>query len=111
MTLTNDTRSTSGPALVAGTGRNGVWSGYGWGDRPDAPRYMFRRDVDFASRIPAGESNTLEKVARHMLRSPVGLPRLQWSPCFRHVLYAPKTSHEDPSELFSRLQKIDALDF
>jgi len=67
--------------------------------------------IDDSVRIPAGEKNTLEKVARYMLRSPVSLSRLQWTRAAAHVLYAPKTSHDDPSELFPRLEKIDALEF
>lgn len=68
-------------------------------------------NIDDSVRIPAGEKQTLEHVARYMLRSPVSLSRLQWSPGSPHVLYAPKTSHDDPSELFPRLEKIDALEF
>jgi len=36
---------------------------------------------------------------------------MQWSPGSSHVLYAPKPSHDDPSELFPRFEKIDALEF
>lgn len=36
---------------------------------------------------------------------------MQWTPGSPHVLYAPKSSHDDPSELFPRLLKIDALEF
>ena len=46
-----------------------------------------------------------------MLRSPVSLSRMQWSPGSPHVLYAPKNSHDDPRELLPRLEKIDALEF
>lgn len=68
-------------------------------------------NIDDSVRIPAGEGKTLELVARYMLRSPVSLSRLQWSPGSPHVLYAPKTSHDDSGELFPRLEKIDALEF
>lgn len=68
-------------------------------------------NIDDSVRIPAGENTTLEKVARYMLRSPVSLSRMQWSPGSPHVLYAPKNSHDDPRELFPRLEKIDALEF
>jgi len=68
-------------------------------------------NIDDSVRIPAGEGKTLEHVARYMLRSPVSLARMQWRPGSPHVLYAPKTSHHDPRELFPRLEKIDALDF
>ena len=67
--------------------------------------------IDDSVRIPAGENDTLEKVARYMLRSPVSLSRMQWSQGSPHVLYAPKSSHDDSSELFPRLEKIDALEF
>ena len=36
---------------------------------------------------------------------------MQWRPGSPHVLYAPKTSHDDPRELFPTLEKIDALEF
>jgi hypothetical protein len=36
---------------------------------------------------------------------------MQWSPGSPQVLYAPKNSHDDPSELFPRLERIDALEF
>ena len=67
--------------------------------------------IDDSVRIPAGEKTSLEKVARYMLRSPVSLSRLQWTKASAHVLYAPKTSHDDPSQLFPQLEKIDALEF
>ncbi len=67
--------------------------------------------IDDSVRIPAGERKTLEHVARYMLRSPVSLSRMQWTPGSPHVLYAPKSSHDDPNELFPRLLKIDALEF
>ncbi len=67
--------------------------------------------IDDSVRIPAGEKYPLEKVARYMLRSPVSLSRLQWTDASAHVLYAPKTSHDDPSQLFPQLEKIDALEF
>ena len=68
-------------------------------------------NIDDSVRIPAGENTTLEKVARYMLRSPVSLSRMQWSPGSPHVLYAHKNSHDDPRELLPRLEKIDALEF
>lgn len=36
---------------------------------------------------------------------------MRWTPGSPHVLYAPKSSHDDPMELFPRLLKIDALEF
>jgi hypothetical protein len=68
-------------------------------------------NIDDSVRIPAGESKTLEHVARYILRSPVSLSRMQWSPGSAHVLYAPKPSHNATGELFPRLEKIDALEF
>ena len=67
--------------------------------------------ADDSVRIPAGEGKTLEHVARYMLRSPVSLSRMQWSPGSPHVLYTPKSSRDDRGELFPRLEKIDVLDF
>jgi pimeloyl-ACP methyl ester carboxylesterase len=68
-------------------------------------------NTDDSVRIPAGERRTLEHVARYMLRSPVSLSRMQWTPGSPHVFYAPKSSHHAPSELFPPLEKIDALEF
>ncbi len=68
-------------------------------------------NIDDSVRIPAGERKTLENVARYMLRSPVSLSTMQWSPGSPHVLYAPKSSHHDQIELLPPLQKIDALEF
>ena len=68
-------------------------------------------NLDDSVRIPARESKTLEHVARYMLRSPVGLSRMQWTPGSSHVFYPPKPSHDAPSELFPPLEKIDALEF
>ncbi len=68
-------------------------------------------NIDDSVRIPAGERKTLENVARYMLRSPVSLSRMQWSPASPHVLYAPKSSHHDQIELLPPLQKIDAPEF
>jgi hypothetical protein len=56
--------------------------------------------ADDSVRIPAGEGKTLEHVARYMLRSPVSLSRMQWSPGSSRVLYTPKDSHDDSRELF-----------
>ena len=67
--------------------------------------------ADDSVRIPAGEKKTLEHVARYMLRSPVSLSRMQWSPGSSHVLYQPKPSHDQPRELFPRLETIDTLEF
>jgi len=67
--------------------------------------------IDDSVRIPAGEKTSLETVARYMLRSPVSLSRLQWTRASPHVLYTPKTSHDDSSQLFPGLEKIDALEF
>jgi len=67
--------------------------------------------IDDSVRIPAGERKTLENVARYILRSPVSLSTMQWSPGSPHVLYAPKSSHHDQIELLPLLQKIDALEF
>jgi hypothetical protein len=36
---------------------------------------------------------------------------MQWSPGSSHVLYEPKPSHDHSTELFPRLEKIDALEF
>jgi hypothetical protein len=36
---------------------------------------------------------------------------MQWTPGSSHVFYAPKPSHDAPSELFPPLEKIDALEF
>ena len=66
--------------------------------------------ADDSVRIPAGEGKTLEHVARYMLRSPVSLSRMKWRPG-SHVLYEPKPAHDHPTELFPRLEKIDALEF
>jgi hypothetical protein len=68
-------------------------------------------NADDSVRIPAGERRTLEHVARYMLRSPVSLSRMQWTPGSSHVFYAPKSSHDEPSQLFPPLEKIDALEF
>jgi hypothetical protein len=68
-------------------------------------------NADDSVRIPAGERKTLEHVARYRLRSPVSLSRMQWTPGSSHVFYAPKPSHDAPSELFPPLEKIDALEF
>jgi hypothetical protein len=46
-----------------------------------------------------------------MLRSPVSLSRMEWTPGSPHVFYAPKSSHDAPTELFPPLDKIDALEF
>jgi hypothetical protein len=42
-------------------------------------------NTDDSVRIPAGERKTLEHVARYMLRSPVSLSRMQWTPGSSHV--------------------------
>jgi hypothetical protein len=67
--------------------------------------------ADDSVRIPAGEGKTLEHVARYMLRSHVSLSRTKWSPGSPYVLYQPRASHDDPKELFPRLETIDALEF
>ena len=36
---------------------------------------------------------------------------MQWTPGSSNVFYAPKPSHDKPSELFPPLEKIDALEF
>lgn len=47
--------------------------------------------IDDSVRIPAGEQQMLERVARYMLRAPVSLSRVRWARGDSEVLYAAKT--------------------
>ena len=67
--------------------------------------------IDNSVRIPAGDQRTLEHVARHMLRAPVSLSRMRWTPGDKEVFYAANGSHDDPEDPSVEGQRIDTLEF
>jgi hypothetical protein len=68
--------------------------------------------IDNSVRIPARDQQTLEHVARYMLRAPVSLSRMRWTPGDSEVLYvAANGSHDDPEDCSVEGQRIDALEF
>ena len=67
--------------------------------------------VDDSVRIAAGETKGLEHVARYMLRAPVSLSRMRWTPNCQQVFYASIGSDDDPEQTPSEARSIDALEF
>jgi hypothetical protein len=46
--------------------------------------------------VPTGESQGLEALVRYMMRSPVSLSRLRFTPGAHEVVYARKGGHDEP---------------
>jgi hypothetical protein len=67
--------------------------------------------VDDSVRLPVGEQKGLEDVARYMLRAPVSLSRLRWTPGDKDIFYVGTDSHKSPKDQTAELQRIDALEF
>jgi len=67
--------------------------------------------VDDSVRLPAGEQKGLEQVARYMLRSPLSLSRMRWTPGNPDVFYASKGSDDDPEDRLPKGESIDAFEF
>ena len=59
--------------------------------------------------MPAGESQGLGALVRYMMRSPVSLSRLRFSPGAHEVVYAPKGGHDEPEP--TEGERIDAMEF
>jgi hypothetical protein len=66
---------------------------------------------DDSVRIPAGEQQMLERVARYLLRAPVSLSRLRWARGNDAVSYAAKRAHDDPEHPSIEGQRLDTLEF
>lgn len=65
--------------------------------------------IDDSVRLPLGEQKGLEDVARYMLRAPVSLSRLRWTPGDKEVFY--NDSYTESKGQTARGQSIDALEF
>jgi hypothetical protein len=59
--------------------------------------------------VPAGESQGLEALVRYMMRSPVSLSRLRFTPGSHEVVYARKGGHDEPEQ--TEGERIDAMEF
>ena len=59
--------------------------------------------------VPAGESQGLEALVRYMMRSPVSLSRLRFTPGSPEVVYLHKGGHDEiePTEG----ERVDAMEF
>jgi hypothetical protein len=59
--------------------------------------------------LPAGDSRGLEALVRYMMRSPVSLSRLRFTPASHEVVYTRKAGHDEPEQTES--ERIDAMEF
>jgi len=59
--------------------------------------------------VPAGDSQGLEALVRYMMRSPVSLSRLRFTPGSHEVVDAHKRGHDEPKQTES--ERIDAMEF
>jgi len=58
---------------------------------------------------PPGDSQGLEALVRYMMRPPVSLSRLRFTPGWHEVVYARKGGHDEPE--LTEDERIDAMDF
>jgi hypothetical protein len=59
--------------------------------------------------VPAGDSQGLQALVRYMMRPPVSLSRLRFTPGSHEVVYARKQGHDEPEP--TEGERIDALEF
>ncbi len=59
--------------------------------------------------VPAEDSQGLEALVRYMMRTPVSLSRLRFTPGSHEVVYARKRGHDAPEQ--SEGESIDAMEF
>ncbi len=67
--------------------------------------------VDASPTVWPQDSQGLEKISRYLLRCPVSLSRIHWTPGSKTLFYESKSSHDDPLFSHPKGETLDILEF
>jgi hypothetical protein len=67
--------------------------------------------VDRSPTLWPQDTEGIERVARYLLRCPLSLSRIHWTPGARTLFYQGKSSHDDPFAMHPEGETLDVYEF
>ena len=67
--------------------------------------------VDSTPTVWPSDTHGIERIGRYLLRCPVSLARIHWSPGTETLFYQGKASHEDPFSHDPEGETLDVFEF